>query len=236
MVTLVQPLVFASLLFSAGCTRPSGGLPDLGNEASCRGDFEPPTYCEWIGRLDALVIGEIAEIKWETTLDAAESNGGCDWVAPAMIVSLKGTKTVWSRVGIEGLGENLEIHVGPEVLPSWRPQPVYDTETDTFSWWPSSDNALIIGQLIGFALHADVARSRLTPGFEPLFRQLGEHVELSDTSKLCSDPPTSASDFAYASLDELGQAATACGVAERAAVETLRGGLSTAQCHPRAME
>lgn len=202
------------ICFSCGSPAPSnsqakGELPDIVMDPFCGPPSEAPpapSTCEWVGSLDALVIGRVERLEVsEAPLVLGRSPGNelvdtCDsYLEPYLTIEL-----VVIDDFIGGAPDSLEVRVGHTQVRLWGPSPR--------GQWGVVDEAygLVSGMHLGLPLHYSSADGIWSTMGERLFLvDDASRVRFQHAVSYCYEPPPE--QLAEAALDAFRAEVSRCG-------------------------
>lgn len=218
-----------------------GNVPDLEQDTLCVPGYEEriPSFCDWAQSTDAIVVGKLTGLRWALShpmslATGADAPEGCEPISGVLELQLDVTAALHGPIRA---GERIVL-LGQDAS-TWRPKPIAsDPDRSVVQWWPPELPGLVVGQLLGVALHRQPSGEKWGTYMEPLFTEDEGRLRASKSAGLCDlAAPIATGDFA--SVTELGQAIDACPAATAAAAErraAINAGDAAwrAICHDRA--
>lgn len=176
-----------------------------GDATAC--DGVKPTLCDWVGSVEAIVVGTVTAIKPVSNPivfrgesgDVFEEEGTCtDNLSPALVLRL----TIDDVLAGTVMGTDIEVHVGSQAQLQWRPYGVL-VEGGALEWWnmsPGAEAPFGVDTTVGVAISHYPERTEWTLSGElPFtFTETGSPIFASTESCPLFFPPDVATGMSYA--------------------------------------
>lgn len=206
-----QLTILAVLAASTSCVV-RGNVPDLEQDTVCVPGYEErvPSFCDWVKSTDAIAVGKLVGIRWDraapvSLTTGADASANCEYIDGLLEMQLElmtvlhGPLRAGEQVTIIGQGTD-----------QWRPKPIStDPDRGVVQWMPSETPGLVVGQLLGVALHRQPNGEKWGTYKEPFFIEEDGRLRFSKMLGQCElAAPVSSGDFASSS--ELERAVDSC--------------------------
>ena len=148
----------------------SPGLPSSSSTSNCTSSPEKLTLCEWFAASDAVVFGEIVDLKISTSpaeiMDGSNSiTSDCSdgAVDPAIVISLSVETIITGDISVNDV---IDIHVGSGEVSDWNPTILKNAQGE-YDW--NKPGGLAVGQKIGVPVTYSNTHNHWSNAMELLF-------------------------------------------------------------------